>query len=65
MEKASGANIGDMFKFGKMQAFCFEKTLRTGTGTAVVKIGYEHNLYTEFELVRKGVKPFIMENKTA
>lgn len=64
MESATGANIGDMFNFGKVQAFCFEKTLRTGTGTAVVKIGYEHNLYTEFELIRKSPKPFIMENST-
>jgi len=46
--------------WGRSQAYCFEKALRTGSGTAVVNVGYEHNQYHSFLLIRKKKIGFTM-----
>ena len=46
---------------GHLQMFCFEKTLRTGAGTATVSVGYENNLYHVFKCIERKGKPYITE----
>lgn len=57
------ANVGQVQerKFGKTQLFCFQKTMRTGTGTAAVTIGYEHVQYHSFAVRRRPNRPYMME----
>lgn len=55
----TGSNSVDPKRFGKLQMFCLEKCVRTATGNAVPKIGYEHNQYHEFKVIELKKKPFI------
>jgi hypothetical protein len=63
---AAGQNGANYMKFGKLQLFCLEKTMRTGTGTATVNVGYEHNQYHTLGVrENKNAKGYIMEQNTA
>ena len=58
----NGTESIDSTSHGNCMALCFEKTLATTTGTAVVKIGYEKNLYIDCDINIRKSKPFVREN---
>lgn len=56
----SGTADLDLPSMGKMHLYAFQKRMRTGTGTAPVTVGYQHDMYMEFQCIQKKRQPFIL-----
>lgn len=51
--------VSNKARWAPMQIFAFEKTMRTGTGTAAVTVGYEKTVYFNMGITVRNSKGFI------
>ena len=59
--QGAATGVYDRPKFGSLQMFCFQKRMRTGTGTSVVTVGYQHEVFVKLALLQSRPLNFIRE----
>lgn len=62
LQELAGAQYDLLTTMGKTQFFAFEKAVKTGAGTAVASVGWEHDMDWRFQIFTKQERGFIADH---